>query len=188
VGRGWKKWGWDGAMFATCIVTCQPCKTSLPASPPPTHMLNKSAPHHPPTHSPTHPPTRPVPQKDIILHDNDADIVLLDPDWDALLPKLRASLPGCRVFFVVPSEDRSIRWIRVLSGVGVMDLVRRGGGGEGSKGHEKAWGECRGRGGRVQVGRGGGGGGRGEQGGMGKGEGCKEGRGRGPEDPRAWAG
>lgn len=61
-------------------------------------------------------------EKDIILHDNDADIVLLDPDWDALLPKLRSALPGCRVFTVVPSEDASIRWIRVLSGVGVMDL------------------------------------------------------------------
>jgi hypothetical protein len=65
------------------------------------------------------------PQKDIILHDNDADLVLLNPDWDALLETLKARLPGFRVFFVVPSEDTSIRWIRVMSGVGIMDLVRR---------------------------------------------------------------
>jgi hypothetical protein len=62
-------------------------------------------------------------QKDIILHDNDADLVLLNPDWEALLPALKAALPGCRVFYVVPSEDPSIRWIRVMAGIGVMDLV-----------------------------------------------------------------
>jgi hypothetical protein len=28
------------------------------------------------------------------------------------------------VFFVVPSEDTSIRWIRVMCGIGIMDLVR----------------------------------------------------------------
>lgn len=69
-------------------------------------------------------------EKDIILHDNDADIVVLNPDWDALLAQLKAALPGYKVFFVVPSEDKSIRWIRVLSGVGVMDLY----GGYGSPG------------------------------------------------------
>lgn len=47
---------------------------------------------------------------------------MLNPDWDALLESLRAALPQFRVFFVVPSEDRSIRWIRLLHGVGVMDL------------------------------------------------------------------
>lgn len=62
-------------------------------------------------------------QKDIILHDNDADLVVLNPDWDALLPQLKARLPGFRVFFVVPSEDTSIRWIRVMTGIGIMDLV-----------------------------------------------------------------
>ncbi len=46
----------------------------------------------------------------------------LNPDWDALLAALRAALPQFRVFFVVPSEDRAIRWIRVCHGVGVMDL------------------------------------------------------------------
>lgn len=61
-------------------------------------------------------------EKDIIFYDNDADLVLLNPDWDALLPQLRAALPGCRVFFVIPSEDASIRWIRVMAGIGVMDL------------------------------------------------------------------
>lgn len=63
-------------------------------------------------------------QKDIILHDNDADLVVLNPDWDWLLEALKARLPGFRVFFVVPSEDTSIKWIRVMSGVGIMDLVR----------------------------------------------------------------
>lgn len=65
-------------------------------------------------------------QKDIILHDNDADLVLLNPDWEPLLAALKAALPGFRVFFVVPSEDSSIKWIRVMSGVGIMDLVRAG--------------------------------------------------------------
>lgn len=60
--------------------------------------------------------------KDVIIHDNDADIVVLNPDWDALLAALRTALPQFRVFFVAPSEDRSIRWIRVLHGIGVMDL------------------------------------------------------------------
>lgn len=62
-------------------------------------------------------------QKDIILHDNDADLVLLNPDWDALLETLKVRLPGFKVFYVVPSEDTSIKWIRVMSGVGIMDLV-----------------------------------------------------------------
>jgi hypothetical protein len=63
-------------------------------------------------------------QKDIIFYDNDADFVILDPDWDSLLEGLRQRLPrSYRVFFVVPSEDRSIRWIRVMTGVGIMDLV-----------------------------------------------------------------
>lgn len=61
-------------------------------------------------------------EKDIILHDNDADLVVLNPDWDWLLEALKARLPGFRVFFVVPSEDTSIKWIRVMSGVGIMDL------------------------------------------------------------------
>ncbi|KAI8465018.1 MAG: hypothetical protein J3K34DRAFT_525710 [Monoraphidium minutum] len=59
---------------------------------------------------------------DVIIHDNDADVVVLNPDWDVLLADLRAALPQFRVFFVVPSEDRSVRWIRLLSGVGVMDV------------------------------------------------------------------
>jgi hypothetical protein len=63
-------------------------------------------------------------QKDIIFYDNDADFVILDPDWDSLLKGLRQRLPrSYRVFYVVPSEDRSIKWIRVMTGVGIMDLV-----------------------------------------------------------------
>jgi hypothetical protein len=66
-----------------------------------------------------------LPQKDIIFYDNDADFVILDPDWDSLLEGLRQRLPrSYRVFYVVPSEDRSIKWIRVMTGVGIMDLVR----------------------------------------------------------------
>jgi hypothetical protein len=66
-------------------------------------------------------------EKDVILHDNDADVVLLDPDFDALLPRLAAALPQFRVTTVVPSEDASVRWLRVIAGplgapVGVMDL------------------------------------------------------------------
>eukprot|EP00878_Enallax_costatus_P002582 GHUV01002764.1.p1 GENE.GHUV01002764.1~~GHUV01002764.1.p1 ORF type:complete len:300 (+),score=73.73 GHUV01002764.1:902-1801(+) len=63
-------------------------------------------------------------EKDIILYDNDADFVVLNPDWDTLLETLRDRLKpkGFRVFYVVPSEDRSIKWIRVVSGVGIMDL------------------------------------------------------------------
>jgi hypothetical protein len=51
--------------------------------------------------------------------------VVLNPDWDSLLVALKKRLPGFRVFFVVPSEDTSIRWIRVMSGIGIMDLVSR---------------------------------------------------------------
>lgn len=47
---------------------------------------------------------------------------MLNPDWDALLAGLRAALPQFRVYFVVPSEDASIKWIRLLHGVGVMDV------------------------------------------------------------------
>ncbi|KAF6252835.1 hypothetical protein COO60DRAFT_494285 [Scenedesmus sp. NREL 46B-D3] len=62
-------------------------------------------------------------EKDIIFYDNDADFVVLDPDWDGLLQGLRRRLPrSCRAFFVAPSEDRSIKWIRVMTGVGIMDL------------------------------------------------------------------
>jgi hypothetical protein len=66
-------------------------------------------------------------EKDVILHDNDADVVLLEPDFDALLPRLAEALPQFRVCSVVPSEDASVRWLRVIAGplgapVGVMDL------------------------------------------------------------------
>ena len=61
-------------------------------------------------------------ERDVIPYDNDADVCVLNPDWPALLPALRAALPGMRVFMVAPSEDRSVRWLRVVHGVGVMDL------------------------------------------------------------------
>eukprot|EP00877_Chromochloris_zofingiensis_P004134 jgi/Chrzof1/13721/Cz08g09150.t1 len=63
-------------------------------------------------------------EKDIILHDNDVDIVVFNPDWDMLLAKLKKRLPQFKVYFCVPSEDRSIRWIRIMCGpgTGIMDL------------------------------------------------------------------
>jgi hypothetical protein len=64
-----------------------------------------------------------VREGDVIAYDNDADVVAINPDWDALLVKLRAALPPAyKVYFVVPSEDASIRWLRVLYGVGVLDV------------------------------------------------------------------
>lgn len=66
-------------------------------------------------------------ERDVILHDNDADVVLLEPDFDALIPKLKRLLPQHRVAVVVPSEDASVRWLRVVAGplgapLGIMDL------------------------------------------------------------------
>lgn len=60
----------------------------------------------------------------MILHDNDADVVVLNPDWDALAAGLRSALEpaGYRVYFVVPSEDASIRWLRVCFAFGVLDV------------------------------------------------------------------
>ena len=49
--------------------------------------------------------------------------MVFNPDWDQLLTDLRQRLKGCRVYFIVPSEDASIKWIRVMAGVGIMDLV-----------------------------------------------------------------
>ncbi len=58
------------------------------------------------------------------MHDNDADLVIYGcENWDALLANLREQLPQFKVIWCVPSEDTSIRWIRVLCGAGVMDLV-----------------------------------------------------------------
>jgi hypothetical protein len=66
-------------------------------------------------------------ERDVILHDNDADVVLLEPDFDALIPKLKRLLPQHRVAVVIPSEDESVRWLRVVAGplgapLGIMDL------------------------------------------------------------------
>jgi hypothetical protein len=66
-------------------------------------------------------------ERDVILHDNDADVVVLEPDFDALMPLLKAALPQFRVCEVRPSEDATVRWLRVVAGplgapLGVMDL------------------------------------------------------------------
>lgn len=100
------------SLLDTTIVLCVSSPPSLP------HCPGTIPNHH---NYLTHNQLKP--QKDIILHDNDADLVVLNPDWDSLLLNLKAALPGFRVFFVVPSEDTSIKWIRVMSGVGIMDLV-----------------------------------------------------------------
>lgn len=59
---------------------------------------------------------------DVILHDSDVDLVVLNPDWEALAAVLQHLLPRCRVYFVVPSEDSSVRWLRVSAAGGIMDL------------------------------------------------------------------
>lgn len=62
-------------------------------------------------------------EKDIIPHDNDADVVILNPDWEYVYLNLKARLPrGFKVYYVVPSEDKSIKWLRVSWGIGIMDL------------------------------------------------------------------
>lgn len=60
---------------------------------------------------------------DLILHDNDIDLAVLDPKWDSLLPALRRHLPQKYDIKVVsPSECPSIRWVRVYCPLGMADL------------------------------------------------------------------
>jgi len=60
---------------------------------------------------------------DLILHDNDVDVVVLNPNWPELQASLEKSLKGrYRVGVVHPSEDPSVMWLRVYSLFGMMDI------------------------------------------------------------------
>lgn len=59
---------------------------------------------------------------DLILHDNDVDIAVYQPQWPALLRALRAALPQYTVRIVVPSDDPSTRFIRVYCPLGMADV------------------------------------------------------------------
>jgi len=60
---------------------------------------------------------------DLILHDNDVDVVVLDPDWPQLQEQLSARLGHkYRVGVVRPSEDPSVMWLRVYCPLGMMDI------------------------------------------------------------------
>mmetsp|Transcript_29399 Transcript_29399/g.52561 ORF Transcript_29399/g.52561 Transcript_29399/m.52561 type:complete len:317 (-) Transcript_29399:450-1400(-) len=60
---------------------------------------------------------------DLILHDNDVDVVVLNPDWPSLQEKLTARLgKKYKVGAVRPSEDPSVMWLRVYCPLGMMDI------------------------------------------------------------------
>jgi hypothetical protein len=59
---------------------------------------------------------------DLILHDNDVDIVVLEPDWNALVHKLRNGLPQYTVRLEVPSESPHTQFCRVYCALGFVDL------------------------------------------------------------------
>lgn len=67
---------------------------------------------------------------DLILHDNDVDVAVLNPDWDALYPALHQALDELHLHtsrrysigWVTPSEDSACRWIRVYCLFGMMDV------------------------------------------------------------------
>lgn len=59
---------------------------------------------------------------DLILHDNDVDIAVYEPDWPALLHALRAALPQYSARIVVPSDDPTTCFIRVYCPLGMADV------------------------------------------------------------------
>ncbi|KAL4433766.1 hypothetical protein ABPG75_000207 [Micractinium tetrahymenae] len=59
---------------------------------------------------------------DLILHDNDIDVAILNPGWPELLAALRAALPQYSMRIVVPSDDPSTRFIRVYCPLGMADV------------------------------------------------------------------
>ncbi|CAG9466567.1 unnamed protein product [Pedinophyceae sp. YPF-701] len=60
---------------------------------------------------------------DLIPYDNDVDICVLNPDWEALYETLQTALePEYRVRWTTPSEDPTVRWIRVLSPMCMIDI------------------------------------------------------------------
>lgn len=50
---------------------------------------------------------------DLILHDNDVDIAVLNPDWRSLMEDLRKLLPQYRIRLETPSDCPTTRFIRV---------------------------------------------------------------------------
>lgn len=59
---------------------------------------------------------------DLILHDNDIDIAVLQPQWPVLLSTLRDALPQYSVRIVVPSDDPNTCFIRVYCPLGMADV------------------------------------------------------------------
>lgn len=62
---------------------------------------------------------------DLIPHDNDLDLVVLDPDWDMLKAHLAKKFGESRVQFVVPSEDPNVRWLRINLSLGMVGAFFR---------------------------------------------------------------
>lgn len=90
---------------------------------------------------------------DIIPHDNDADVVVVDVDWDKLYKDLKAALPQYHVDFFLRNKDgHEVRWVRVhhkcrlfwvdlfgavpAEGEGSSSAKGSGGGGGGAKGDD----------------------------------------------------
>jgi len=61
---------------------------------------------------------------DLIPYDNDVDICLLSPQWDDLYVYLTENLNqyGYGVRWTVPSENKTVRWLRVIHGACMIDV------------------------------------------------------------------
>lgn len=59
---------------------------------------------------------------DLILHDNDCDFAIFQPDWKSLQQRLSHALPGYSVVLVSPSDDPSVTFGRVYCALGIADL------------------------------------------------------------------
>lgn len=59
---------------------------------------------------------------DLILHDNDIDLSVLNPDWPSLMAHLQAALPQYNVKLETPSEAPDINFIRVYCALGFADI------------------------------------------------------------------
>ena len=59
---------------------------------------------------------------DLILHDNDIDLVVLEPNWQELHEQLQGRLPQYGVKLEVPSEDPDSCFMRVYCTLGFADI------------------------------------------------------------------
>lgn len=59
---------------------------------------------------------------DLIPHDNDVDLAVLNPDWETLLEGLRRHLPRKYAPKVITNQDTKTSWIRVYCPLGMADL------------------------------------------------------------------